>query len=152
MTKKDKTTNNGGRLVNIVLIILMVFLVITTWYISGISCSIFLENKQNVQQKGSSVTVNDTKSKQVGEIPSSEDLSKEWDTNKQQEILLSCKLTTTEYDIESVQISKSEVIIVGKFPTDSSIEDYINAVESDVKIYSYDKIEDNKYNLKGIIK
>ena len=152
MTKKDKTTNNGGRLVNIVLIILMVFLVITTWYISGISCSIFLENKQNVQQKGSSVTVNDTKSKQVGEIPSSEDLSKEWDTNKQQEILLSCKLTTTEYNIESVQISKSEVIIVGKFPTDSSIEDYINAVESDVKIYSYDKIEDNKYNLKGIIK
>lgn len=148
MTKKDKTTNNGGRLVNIVLIILMIFLVITTLYISGISCSIFLENKQKVN----SVTVNDMKSKQVGEIPSSEDLSKEWDTNRQQEILLSCKLTTTQYDIESVQINKSEVIIVGKFPTDSSIEDYISAVESDVQIYSYDKIEDNKYNLKGIIK
>lgn len=152
MTKKDKTTNDGGRLVNIVLIILIVFLAITTWYISGISCSIFLENKQNVQQKGSSVTANDVKSNQIGEIPSSEDLSKEWDTNKQQEILLSCKLTTTQYDIESVQINKSEVIIVGKFPMDSSIEDYISAVESDVKIYSYDKIEDNKYNLKGIIK
>lgn len=148
MTKKDKTTNDGGRLVNVSLIILIVFLVITTWYISGISCSIFLESKQ----KGSSVTVNAVKSKQVGEIPSSEDLSKEWDTNKQQEILLSCKLTTTEYDIESVQINKSEVIIVGKFPVDSSIEDYISAVESDVKIYSYYKIEDNKYNLKGIIK
>lgn len=152
MTKKDKTTNNGGRLVNIVLIILMIFLVITTLYISGISCSIFLENKQNAQQKWSSGTVNDMKSKQVGEVPSSEDLSKEWDTNRQQEILLSCKLTTTQYDIESVQINKSEVIIVGKFPTDSSIEDYISAVESDVQIYSYDKIEDNKYNLKGIIK
>lgn len=148
MNKKDKTINNGGRLVNNVIIILIALFVITTWYINGIYFYLYLENKQ----KGSSATVNYVKSEQVGEIPSSEDLSKEWDTNKQQEILLNCKLTTTEYDIESVQINKSEVIIVGKFPTDSSIKDYISAVESDVKIYSYDKIEDDKYNLKGIIK
>lgn len=148
MNKKDKTINNGGRLINNVIIILIALFVITTWYINGIYFLLYLENKQ----KGSSATVNYVKSEQVEEIPSSEDLSKEWDTNKQQEILLNCKLTTTEYDIESVQINKSEVIIVGKFPTDSSIKDYISAVESDVKIYSYDKIEDDKYNLKGIIK
>lgn len=152
MIKKDKSANVGGRLVNIVLIMLMVLLVIMTLYISGISCSIFLSNKQNEQEKGSLATVNSTGNEQLVEIPSSEDLSKEWDANKQQEILLSCKLTTVQYDIESVQINKSEVTIVGKFPTDSSIADYISAVESDVKIYSYDKIEDARYSLKGIIK
>lgn len=65
MIKKDKPTNVRGKLVNIILILLTTFLAITMVYISGISCSIFMKNKQNIQKKDLSVTDSITESENM---------------------------------------------------------------------------------------